>query len=316
VSTDTTAALIPCQTLRPENIPAPLRAVDRWLVWRFVRQPNGDVTKPPFTLANLRWPCDAHDPRNWHRFTDAVAGAADPTNKLAGVGFVLRFDHGLTALDLDHAVTRETPSAPGRLADWAKAICTRFHTYTELSPSGHGLRCFLWGRLPSHGRRKKQIECYDDARYVTITGARLLDAPGTIEPRQDVLSAWHAEIFGPPRRTPLGSPQLVWTPDGTVVAPMTFGELCVLEQAQQARNGEHFTALWAGGGETDRSLGDWKLLHALIFWFKTRHPAHLDRLFRLSGRMRPKWDDRRGVHTYGHGTVLNVLQQHSQERPL
>lgn len=37
------------------------------------------------------------------------------------------------------------------------------------------------------------------------------------------------------------------------------------------------------------------------------HPEQIDRLFRASAMLRPKWDEQRGAHTYGELTIAKAL---------
>jgi primase-polymerase (primpol)-like protein len=69
------------------------------------------------------------------------------------------------------------------------------NSYTELSPSGTGVRIFVYGKLPPIGRKTGDIEVYEAGRYLTITGNHLDGTPRTIENRQDELTAWHASVW-------------------------------------------------------------------------------------------------------------------------
>jgi putative DNA primase/helicase len=48
----------------------------------------------------------------------------------------------------------------------------------------------------------------------------------------------------------------------------------------------------------------------LAFW--TRDPAQMDRLFRSTGLMRPKWEERRGSQTYGERTIAEALARQTE----
>src|SRR5690606_6531229 len=64
--------------------------------------------------------------------------------------------------------------------------------------------------------------------------------------------------------------------------------------------GEKFADLWAGRWNShfnSPSEADASLVFTLAFY--TKDPVQLDRLFRASGLMRDKWDERRGAKTYG-----------------
>jgi primase/DNA polymerase family protein/DNA primase RepB-like protein len=83
----------------------------------------------------------------------------------------------------------------------------------------------------------------------------------------------------------------------------------VLAEAMGARNGAKVRALYRGdwSGYPSQSEADLALCALLAFW--TRDPAQIDRLFRLSGLMRDKWDERHFANdaTYGEETVARAM---------
>jgi len=168
-----------------QAVPEVLRRLDRWIGWRLVKNPAGKLTKRP--------DCSTRDASRWRRFD-----AFDPlqvTNE-SGVGFVLTggtdVDGGrLFALDLDACRDPQT----GELTDWALQIVQQFErTYTEVTPSGAGLRVWLIAaRYPETLLRAKvlvsaaappgvdkkpelQVFGYGVPQFVTVTGQPL---PGT-----------------------------------------------------------------------------------------------------------------------------------------
>ncbi|MBL8247994.1 MAG: DUF927 domain-containing protein, partial [Candidatus Competibacter sp.] len=56
----------------------------------------------------------------------------------------------------------------------------------------------------------------------------------------------------------------------------------------------------------DHSAADLALLNLLAFW-TGKDTARMDQLFRQSGLMRPKWDERRGEQTYGERTIASAI---------
>jgi hypothetical protein len=89
----------------------------------------------------------------------------------------------------------------------------------------------------------------------------------------------------------------------------------LLARARAARNGPKFARLWSGDvsgytradGTPDASAADQALCNMLAFY--TRDRLQIDRLFRLSGLVRPKWDERHAAdgRTYGEMTVDQAL---------
>jgi hypothetical protein len=111
----------------------------------------------------------------------------------SGVSFALNGD-GIVGLDLDDCRDPATKA----IDSWAEQIIRRLRSYTEVSPSGTGLRIFVRGELPPEGRHKGQIEVYDTGKFLSVTGLKLTThgAGDGIEDRAAAVLAWHAEVFG------------------------------------------------------------------------------------------------------------------------
>ncbi len=92
-------------------------------------------------------------------------------------------------------------------------------------------------------------------------------------------------------------------------SPLTRDDVALTARAQAAKDGEAFQRLM-GGAWADypsQSEADQALCNKLAFW-TGKDPARMDRIFRSSGLMRPKWDV---VHvqgqTYGTVTIQKAL---------
>jgi hypothetical protein len=289
----------------PEGIPFELRVKHQWVVWRYDLR-DGKWTKPPYDAKSGKL-ASSTDPATWSTFEQALA--AYKAGGWDGVGFVPTPEDGLGITDLDHMRDRET----GILTPRARSIVTRLDTYAEASPSGTGVRSVAYGRKPDRERSKNgDVEIYDGltaegkpgGRYLTFTGHRLEGAPADIRQRQEALAAvYEAEVKGATKPAKPTKP-----------APGNNGHLDdeeVIRRAAAADNGDKFTALWAGGTDLhdgDESRADAALVAILAFWTR-RDAAQMDRLFRRSGLMRPKWDDARGEKTYGRRTIDFAISQ-------
>jgi primase-polymerase (primpol)-like protein len=147
-----------------ENIPDLLKEFPNFVLWRLVER-DGEMTKPPFQsktgkLANVS------NPATWSIFKEVMERYKKPQGlKYRGIGFVLQKELGICAWDLDKCRNLET----GVIEPWAEDIITVTDSYTEISPSGTGIRIFFKGTIPS-SRKEGNIEIYDDKRYMTITG--------------------------------------------------------------------------------------------------------------------------------------------------
>lgn len=107
--------------------------------------------------------------------------------------------------------------------------------------------------------------------------------------------------------------EIARAPQGQPASSPTLDDTVILDKANKAKHGTEFAALWAGdttvfGG--DESRADMSLCVRLAFW--TQDPVQIDRLFRQSGLMRPKWDEKRGDRTYGARTLAEALARQTE----
>ena len=281
-----------------EAIPQELRDRPQWVTWRMVQRTGG--SKPTKIPHNPRTgnAASTTDSSTWAPFD--VALAAYLADKGDGIGYVFSPDDPYTGIDLDKCRDIDT----GKLADWAKDIVARFATYTELSPTGSGLHLIVLGKLPKNGRRKGLIEMYSEARFFTITGARLDGTPELISDCSEELLCFHQEVFG--------DIDAKCAEDFPASGHPTVGDDDdLIGKAQRAKNGVAFTKLWEGDSSTysSPSEADLALCSMLCFW-TNKDAGRIDRLFRRSGLMRPKWNESHysGGKTYGQGTIEKALQ--------
>lgn len=178
----------PPQTIRGTAIPAELRAHAQWVLWRWELREN-KWTKSPVN-ARTGAPAKSTDPATWASYDAATAVA----NVDGGLGFVLSTSDPFVGVDLDGC----RDFATSAITDEARAIVEDFASYPEISPSGTGMRIIVRGKLPPGGRKHGWLEVYDQARYLTITGAHLDGTPTTIEERTAELAVFHARYFPPP----------------------------------------------------------------------------------------------------------------------
>lgn len=178
-------------------IPAELKEYPHWLVWRREMR-AGRETKVPYNARTGR-PASVTDPRSWTTFERARA--ASPS--WDGIGFVLTAQDPYCGLDLDDCRDPTT----GAIAPWARQIIEEVKSYTEISPSGRGVRVFVRATVPPGWRKRGLIEVYDRNRYLTVTGNHLTGTPERIEDRTEAIAALHARygtnLGGGPDSQPL-----------------------------------------------------------------------------------------------------------------
>jgi putative DNA primase/helicase len=269
-----------------EKIPAELKQLNQWVTWKY--EFRGKWTKPPYQV-NGRDYAKSSDPATWGAFHDALK--TYQSRQVDGVGIALAVDTGIVGVDLDHCYNPKTKS----FEQWATKIIGHLNSYTEASPSGTGVRILLKGKLPTGGRKRGNIEIYSTGRYLTITG-RVLQNKSSIESRQAEIDAFLQEHFPPePKSKPnsAGDGNGAWHPSDDEL----------LQRAFVAKNGHKLKTLFHGDvvGYSSQSEADLALCSRLAFWASDE--AQLDRLFRRSGLMRDKWDEKHGDVTYGEMTI-------------
>ena len=252
----------------------------------------------------IRDSAKSNDPETWADFDTAVAAAT--RLQLEGIGLCLSATDGLTGLDLDHVLDPVT----GELEPLAAKLLKQFAgTYTEISPSGTGLRIWCFGQPQRSGKcvgKIKWLEVYSHPsnRYLTVTGNHWADSAATVTHQQSALDWLHQQFMVKDKTT--GTEKERPLP---VESSLDLDDTALLTKARQAKNGARFAMLWAGDTSHyngDDSAADLALCNLLAFWTDNDSPR-MDRLFRQSGLFRSKWDQLRGEQTYGALTVAMAL---------
>jgi Protein of unknown function (DUF3631) len=150
----------------------PFASQRRWVLWKWQKGKN-KWTKPPYQPSGKHAKSD--DPSTWITFDEAFA--AYRRGGFDGVGLAL-LGVPLLAIDIDDCRNDET----GEIAPAAGKLVDRADTYTEITPSGTGLRIIgrddgpelHQGKRPLPHGNGTTVEVYrNTARYICVTG-RLL----------------------------------------------------------------------------------------------------------------------------------------------
>lgn len=148
-----------------KSVPEELRAINRWVCWRFVKKkkPDGSINwaKVPFTVTGQH--ASSTNPKTWASYDDVEQ--AYVLDDFDGIGLVLGDD--VQGIDLDDVRDPVT----GELLPIAQEVLDKVEGYAEISPSGTGIKVFSRTNLDASRTKKEAgVELYREGRYFTVTG--------------------------------------------------------------------------------------------------------------------------------------------------
>lgn len=286
-----------------------MRARPQWICWKLeIPKDQTDFTKVPYN-PRTEGKAISTIPSTWGSF--GIAQRVYQRGGYTGIGYMFSADDPFVFVDLDHCRDADT----GVLTEDAARIVRDFATYTEVSPSGTGLHLFCRGEITGDWHKRGGVEIYADKRFSTITGAVLEQSPVDVMPVNGPLHALYASIEPPP----ISKKSSDYARDaGAGAIPRKKHDIGglpdeeVIRRASACSYGPKFAALMAGDARSYHSDSsadgvDWSgaelaLCGYLAFWCRNDE-AQIDRIFRTSKLLRPKWDRRLGKGTYGERTI-------------
>lgn len=279
------------------GIPQEIKENCRFCTWKFENR-GGRRTKVPYNpVTGSR--AQADKPDTFGSFAEAMTAVA--MGRYDGVG--IRVD-SVAAIDIDHCIRED-----GTLNDIAASILALFpDIYVEKSPSGTGLRAFFKAE-PDYvfdksvyyiNNRKLGLEIYVPGatnRFVTVTGNVYRD--GGIPPATEQLRIT--------LDTYMKRSQQV---TNRAIEPCSYlTDEQVIAHAQKSPSGGKFMDFYRGDWQKyfdNQSDADMSFVSMLAFWCGNVE-EQIDRIFRESGMMRPKWDRKQAGTTYGALTIRNAV---------
>lgn len=295
--------------IKIENIPEELKSRKAWCIWKYelVKNQEGVFawTKVPRLPYSQKW-AKSNDRDTWSNFDDVIDFyQSGQGKKFDGIGTFLDVD--IVGIDVDvmePEITQEVLS---------------LNSYVEISPSGKGIRSFIFGQLPEAPegmeiyKKKKPFEMYSDVRFLTVTGNQI-SPTNTIVANQDGINAFHAEHLGLKAAQPAKTATAYATTDTTF-----FGnEAAIVHACMSAKNGSKFQALhsgdWQSEGFTSQSEADQAFCNMICFFCgeyletKDINSAYsvINSIFKGSGLYRDKWER----HDYQSSTINNAINSH------
>jgi putative DNA primase/helicase len=161
-----------------KNIPEELKLEALWCCWKYVKNQDGDLVKKPFNVLT-GYGARSNDRTTFVsyptmcRYLDNYISEVD--NKIQG-GAGLGIFNGFSAIDIDHCINN------GEISQMAQELINFCDSYTELSPSGTGIRIIFKSSVRFDKNKyyinnsKLGLEIYisdNTNKFVSITGNKL-----------------------------------------------------------------------------------------------------------------------------------------------
>lgn len=281
------------------RVPQEMKGTRRWVLWKKAER-DGRTTKIPVD-AQTGMGAKSNDPNTWVTFKEAQE-AFGRMSGMSGLGFML--GNGFFGVDIDHA-----KGNPELIAEFVEAL----PSYSEVSQSGEGLHIVCKGSLPEGPRRKGTIEMYDSARFFALTG-RVYKNRDALSDCTEAIKPLYAKYLAPRDENAPSKGIYTYRAPTAPTAPidgLSLTDTEVLEKGFSSRGGEKFSALYNGDWQNDyesQSQADLAFCSSLAFWCG-KDKEQMDRIFRQSGLMRKKWDEKRGEEgTYGQITLAKAVR--------
>lgn len=233
-----------------ENIPKELQLYNQWILWKGVKKENGKISKVPYQINGQL--ADKTNSEHWASFETVTEykKKLNGSSGYDGIGFCLSEFDPFGMVDLDYTDNPEEFTRQLKIYE-------NFNSYSELSPSGKGLRIVCYGQIPS-GRRRANVEIYSSKAFLTITGNVYNPAP--IAHRQELLDILWAEM----------GPEVPVYDLAAISQNQLFTDQEILKQATNAANGDKFCKLmigdWSSLGYPSQSEADFAIIDMFAFY--------------------------------------------------
>ena len=279
-----------------KNIPEELKRWNQWVCWKAEEQ-NGKVKKVPYSPTTGRR-AKINESDTWADFNTAVDSYIN--GKYDGFGFVLTKDDPFVAWDLDEC----RYSKIGMINRKALNIISQLDSYSEVSPSGLGIRIIVKAKLPAGNKNSGNFEVYETRQYITLTGVHLFRRPKKIKERQSINDDVYEKVFGTNKNSARKKQSIQERHDQNDIKK-------ILQNAFNSKNGKKIKKLYNGNWSdyTSQSEADQALCNHLAYW-SNNNAKHIDQAFRSSSLFRDKWDERHFTdgRKYGEATIQNAIE--------
>lgn len=154
------------------NIPEEMKALNQWACFRIKWDETEGKNKKIIISPHTGKFAYCNDPATWASYQEARYYCQRYKFK----GLVFALTSGITFIDIDHAIDKDTGNI---ISEEAVKLLKIFpDTFTERSVSGSGIHILIRGRLPENALKRndaKGLEFYDSKRFICMTGDLIND---------------------------------------------------------------------------------------------------------------------------------------------
>lgn len=279
------------------NIPQAMKLSARWICFQ-------KDTKRPINIHTGTY-AKTDDNKTWGTYGEAYAYYLSHVDKIGGLAFML--GDGFIGIDLDNHIDKETNEKPMSDEDFKELVgeFTRIlSSYSEYSLSGDGVHIICRGILPEGRNKVANIEMYSKGRYFCTTGNAMERTPLEVNDRTNEITSLFNKYL---------APKIIEKESSYDISDNHISKLSddeVIDKIKSSKQSELFYKLYSGDWQnttfSSQSDADLSLTTILCFWCNG-DADQIDRIFRKSGLMRSKWDEKRGAMKYGEITIEKSL---------
>lgn len=282
------------------QIPAELKQLKRWGVYKKIWKPERKkFTKIPINPMTGNGG-KTNDESTWTDFKTALAAVS----RLNLDGLAFYFKPPYIGIDVDNVADDIEEFTHGDTDNIVSDFMKHTNSYSEISLSGKGLHIIVKGTINGEKRRHKNCEMYEDGRFFAMTGNFFGNPDNNLIREVNVDYLYKKYIEPESKVVDLFHPSTVKAND--------LATNDIIKAAATSRSGERFQRLYRGEWEglySSQSEADMSFANDLAFW-TAKDFGKMDEIFRSSGLMRDKYDEKHGKTTYGVG-LLNKAIAHT-----
>lgn len=262
--------------------PESLKSLPVWILWKLEPDKSGRLTKVPYS-AKYDGRASSTNENTWDTYEHTVRKFESRFGEYDGIGIMLSTKFQIIFIDIDHCISYEDGEA--KFSPVAEDILSRMGSqFVELSQSKTGVHILAVGEFEKNFKSSETgVEMYKEKRFVAMTGRALAGN----EPHRDPEAVEY--IYNKYKASQKS------TQRGRKALPKREGCLCLDDKKiiDRASRNSKFRKLyvgdWSSAGFGSQSEGDLAMCCLLAFWTDC-DPEAIDRIFRLTGLYREKWE--------------------------